>query len=139
MNGISTNNNSEFNDFNDTDAMQNDFDTLINFDEASADLFAAENGIGPDLAARSEGPAFSDIDWMRDTNGIDNGNIMPDVKATEPLADGASSPQVDEKIRNLLDVELGTVPPGETGIPSNPRGLSITGDLDADIGLNLDG
>lgn len=141
-NGIIINNNSEFNDFmsmaHDSEVMQNDFDTLINFDEASADLFAAENGIGPDLAAKSEGPSFSDIDWMiRDTNGTDNGGNMTGTKSTETMTDCPATPKVDDKIRNLLEVELETVPPGETGIPASQKGLTITGDLDADIGLNL--
>jgi hypothetical protein len=34
---------------NDAEVTQNDFDALINFDEAGADLFAAEDGLGADL------------------------------------------------------------------------------------------
>jgi hypothetical protein len=62
----------------DTDIMQNDLDALINFDDATANFFAAaaDDGIGVDLnmsGLSSDAGRFSlDVDWMRTFDILSN-------------------------------------------------------------------
>lgn len=82
---------------NETEMMsKNDFDALINFD-GGADLFAAEEGLGVDMAAQGESSGFTqDFDWMKD--------LPEDVDDIDRLSRKSSGGQ---SITGDLDVDLG--------------------------------
>ncbi|KAK1141939.1 hypothetical protein N8T08_008352 [Aspergillus melleus] len=92
---------------NDAEVTQNDFDALINFDDAGGELFSAEEGLHP--SGGSGGKSFG---FGLDSMNMDN---MPDVLGFDPENKG-------------MDL---------TGQHSDrgPAGLST--DLDAELGLNL--
>lgn len=62
----------------DADITQGDIDALINFDDVSADLFAAEDGLGLDFnmpgtfSKENSEMSMENVNWMRDFAGSEN-------------------------------------------------------------------
>lgn len=93
---------------------QNDFDALINFDEAGADLFAADDGLGLDDAPGGSGG---------NTTTTTTDNAMPDVE-DENVQNGSAGKDMGFSSSALTDALL---PPTETG----------SADLDVELGTTL--
>lgn len=99
---------------NDAEVTQNDFDALINFDDASGDLFSTEESLHS--SGGSTGKTFG---FGLGSMGMSN---ISDVLGYEPENKG---------------MDLGQTPGdrGATMAPTEAPGLST--DLDAELGLNL--
>ncbi|KAJ9291913.1 transcriptional regulator family: Fungal Specific TF [Paecilomyces variotii] len=114
---------SEFMDLaNDAEVTQNDFDALINFDDAGADLFAAEDGLGLDGTMNGSAGQNEQLNFGLDfsippsvMNFDDNQNkgmnfglgasqLNGDRSAADKTADG---PTKDHGIPTDLDVAIG--------------------------------
>jgi hypothetical protein len=105
---------------NDAEVTQNDFDALINFDDAGHDFFTADENLNPNV---NNGSGF-------DMNNM--GNVpMPDVMALEPENKGLD-------ISGLPRVEPSADRPGGLAEAAQPEDNGMTADLDTDLGLGLE-
>jgi hypothetical protein len=81
---------------NDAEVTQNDFDALINFDDAGADFFSSENGV-ENMTADGNSKNFPFT--FQDMVGFDSGN-----KSDAAATNGADAAQTEEP---NLDMDLG--------------------------------
>lgn len=105
---------------NDAEVTQNDFDALINFDDAGNDFLADESGQHPGAGADAKGYDFG---------GVDNVNMMSfdaDPKAID-FANLAEPPRADPN------------PTGPEATSAEAQGRpGLTADLDADLGIQVE-
>lgn len=125
----------------DADITQNDLDALINFDDASGDLFGAEDGLSlgytdPNgYTGNEDAKLYMDnLSWMRDFGGVDGSpanNNSGDSSALGLQLDSFGA-GVSNNIHNT-DIIISHEPGPETA--SKTEGLTLTTDLSADISL----
>ncbi|PGH18721.1 hypothetical protein AJ80_04374 [Polytolypa hystricis UAMH7299] len=117
----------------DAEINQNDLDALINFDGTNADLFTNDDALGLDLTmsgmvADTNNHRFNvdDHAWMHDFDGLNHHNATS-TKATPIQQEIAHSP--------LGNGPSGIAQRSDNLDPPMPTAISITGDLDADLGV----
>lgn len=115
---------------NDAEVTQNDFDALINFDDAGADFFAADNnnnnnnnGSGNKNANNTSNDTTNNAS---DPKGFDFVNPMPDMMDFDPTE------PTKVEFTGLND---GPIPESASTEATRPEVKGITTDLDADLGL----
>ena len=115
---------------NDAEVTQNDFDALINFDDAGADFFAADNnnnnnnnGSGNKNANNTSNDTTNNAS---DPKGFDFVNPMPDMMDFDPTE------PTKVEFTGLSD---GPIPESASTEATRPEVKGITTDLDADLGL----
>ncbi|KAL1861882.1 hypothetical protein Plec18167_001333 [Paecilomyces lecythidis] len=112
---------SEFMDLaNDAEVTQNDFDALINFDDAGADLFAAEDGLGLDGTMNGNAGQNEQLNFGLDFSIPDN--VM----------------NFDNQNKGLNFVALGGDSAADKTADGQPKDHGIPTDLDVAIGLDLE-
>ncbi|KAI9371933.1 fungal-specific transcription factor domain-containing protein [Aspergillus egyptiacus] len=93
---------------NDAEVTQNDFDALINFDDAGADFFSSENGmdnVTVDANGKGFSLNFSDmIGFDSGSKGVDFSGLGNDPTAAKNVNPNADAPQADG---SKLEVDLG--------------------------------
>ena len=115
---------------NDAEVTQNDFDALINFDDAGGDFFAADSGSGNTANTTNPNPNSNPTTGNNDRNN-ENGLVdpMPDVMNFEP----------ETKPVDFAGLNDGPLPEATTtDAPAAPKpdaNTGLTTDLDADLGL----
>lgn len=112
---------------NDAEVTQNDFDALINFDDAGADFFTADdhlnlNGSGPN--SKGFGFSMDPINGMSDLMGLDAGN-KPDIASL-----GDRQLHSDHMATTTGHSNTGTAASESNGLTAN---------VDADLGICLSG
>ncbi|KAL2012772.1 hypothetical protein VTN00DRAFT_297 [Thermoascus crustaceus] len=123
---------------NDAEVTQNDFDALINFDDAGADLFAAEDGLGLDAGMNGQSNDFN-LDFC---NMPDNVMGFQNTQDKEIGFSGLPDTQLNGE-RSGVNVGAGT-DTNATGRPEadlmvqKQKDHNIATDLDAALGLDLD-
>ncbi|XP_077659936.1 uncharacterized protein AFUA_1G00410 [Aspergillus fumigatus Af293] len=110
---------------NDAEVTQNDFDALINFNDASADFFTADdhlnlNGSGPN--SKGFGFSMDPINGMSDLMGLDAGN-KPDIASL-----GDRQLHSDHMATTTGHSNTGTAASESNGLTAN---------VDADLGICL--
>lgn len=115
---------------NDAEVTQNDFDALINFDDAGADFFAADNnnnnnnnGSGNKNANNTSNDTTNNAS---DPKGFDFVNPTPDMMDFDPTE------PTKVEFTGLND---GPIPESASTEATRPEVKGITTDLDADLGL----
>ena len=115
---------------NDAEVTQNDFDALINFDDAGADFFAADNNNNNNNNGGSNKNATNTgndtTNNVSDPKGFDFVNPVPDMMDFDP-----TEPNKVE-FTGLSD---GPIPESASTEATRPEVKGITTDLDADLGL----
>ncbi|OOF96249.1 hypothetical protein ASPCADRAFT_505985 [Aspergillus carbonarius ITEM 5010] len=101
---------------NDAEVTQNDFDALINFDDAGADFLAADDGLNPNgnASGKSYGFGLGPVGDLSDLMGFDAENKGGDLTG---LGDG-------QLVENRVAAPRADV-------------ASLAADLDAELGLSL--
>lgn len=105
---------------NDAEVTQNDFDALINFDDAGNDFFTAEDNINMNVNPNDNNPFRM--------NNISN---VPDMMSMDTESKGFG-------LSGLGDGELNGDNPSAIPETSQPGNSGITTDLDTDLGLALE-
>lgn len=128
---------------NDAEVTQNDFDALINFDDAGADLFAAEDGLGLDTGMNGQSSDNGRLDFNLDfCNMPDNVMGFQNAQDKEIGFSGLPDTQLNGE-RSGVNVGAGT----NTDVAGRPeadltapkqKDHNIATDLDAALGLDLE-
>ncbi|THC91329.1 hypothetical protein EYZ11_009215 [Aspergillus tanneri] len=103
---------------NDAEVTQNDFDALINFDDAGAELFPADNSLNPS----GNNPGGKSYGF-----GLGSMNGIPDVMGFDPGNKGVD-------LMNFCNHATATVTVTD---PPRSEAHCINTDLDAELGLNI--
>lgn len=113
---------------NDAEVTQNDFDALINFDDAGADFFAADNNNNTNSSGNKNANNTSNdtTNNANDPKGFDFVNPVPDMMDFDPTE------PTKVEFTGLSD---GPIPESASTEATRPEVKGITTDLDADLGL----
>ncbi|KKA20995.1 hypothetical protein T310_4975 [Rasamsonia emersonii CBS 393.64] len=132
---------------NDAEVTQNDFDALINFDDAGADLFAAEDGLGMGLTNGADGNQNGGSGGGFNFN-VDLGQDFSENVFNLDMPGGSNNSNNSNSSSNNNNNKKSSVAGSEaTGLDVNvnmnmtmpkPKEHGMTSDLEADLGLALE-